>query len=219
LFNVPLERGLLVSGVSSTPALQYKNPTNAGDTINGVFIQEVPVSTSSVNSISVLNPGFGYQKAPTITILGDGSGAKAYAIMKQQSISSIVVTDSGTGYTSALVKITPADGDTTGQLASAVVNLQGNLGTLETYYESYDPALNGNIKTVLNTNIGTIDYAKGIVTLNSFNPIGIDTPIGNLTIAANPSTTIISSSYNRIITIDPYDANAITVNIVAKTNK
>jgi hypothetical protein len=41
--------------------------------------------------------------------------------------------------------------------------------------------------------------------------------LGQLTITANPTTTIISSTYNRIITIDPYDPNAIVVNVIAKT--
>jgi hypothetical protein len=38
-----------------------------------------------------------------------------------------------------------------------------------------------------------------------------------LTITANPLTSIISSSYNRIITVDPFDPTAITVNVIAKT--
>jgi hypothetical protein len=44
----------------------------------------------------------------------------------------------------------------------------------------------------------------------------VDNPLGQLAITVNPTTTIISSSYNRIITLDPFDSNAITVNVTAK---
>ena len=88
----------------------------------------------------------------------------------------------------------------------------GRYGTLRTYYNDTQ-----NVKTVLNNNIGTVDYVEGIVTLNSFGPIQVNNDLGQLTLTANPTTTIISSSYNRIITIDPYDSGAIVVNVTAKT--
>lgn len=46
--------------------------------------------------------------------------------------------------------------------------------------------------------------------------MGVDNELGQLTITTNPVTTIVSSTYNRIITVDPYDPNAIIVNITAK---
>ena len=61
-----------------------------------------------------------------------------------------------------------------------------------------------------------IDYVNGVVTLNQFNPLTVDNTFGELTLTVNPSSTIISSTYNRIITVDPYDPNAIIVNITAK---
>jgi hypothetical protein len=72
------------------------------------------------------------------------------------------------------------------------------------------------VKTILNPNLGTIDYTNGLITLNSFNPIQIDNPLGQLTITTTPKSSIISSSYNRIITIDPYDPGAITVNLTVQ---
>ena len=53
-------------------------------------------------------------------------------------------------------------------------------------------------------------------TINNFNPIQIDNPLGQLTITATPKSSIITSSYNRIITIDPYDPAAITVNLTVQ---
>ena len=73
-----------------------------------------------------------------------------------------------------------------------------------------------NVKTIFNDNIGTIDYQEGIIKLINFNPLSVNNDLGQFTISARPTTMIISSSYNRIITVDPYDPNAIIVNITAK---
>jgi hypothetical protein len=91
-------------------------------------------------------------------------------------------------------------GDTTGTLGAAIVLLEGRYGTLRSYYNNTQ-----NVKTILNSNIGTVDYNLGIVTLNSINPINVDNALGQLTVSATPKTTIISSTYNRIITVDDFD--------------
>lgn len=201
------------SGVNSSPSFQIRNPLNLAQTIDGVFIEEVPSSTGGVESISILNPGFSYQIAPTVTIKGDGTGATAIATLNTNgTIKSVKVTNSGSNYTSAIAVVTAAPSDTTGQSGSLIVNLEGRYGTLRTYYNNTE-----NVKTVLNSNVGTIDYQTGIVTLNSFNPLNVNNELGQFTITANPTTTIISSSFNRIITVDPFDANAIVVNVTAKT--
>ena len=143
--------------------------------------------------------------------LGDGSGANAHATIVNGSLRSITVDNAGAGYTSAIATITPASGDTTGKLASVKVNLQGRYGTLRLYYNN-----DKQVKVILNNNIGTIDYQEGIITLNSFNPTDINNDLGQLSISVNPSTTIVSSSYNRIITIDPYDPSSVVVNVTSK---
>jgi hypothetical protein len=91
------------------------------------------------------------------------------------------------------------------------VNLSGAIGKLQSYYFNQDKA-----KTILNPNLGTVDYTNGLITLNAFNPIQIDNPLGQLTVTAIPKSSIISSSYNRIITIDPFDSGAITVNLTVQ---
>jgi len=211
-YGVPLERNMFQSGVLSSPSIQYRNPLNAADTINGVYLEEVPTSTGGLESIIVINPGYNYQSNPTVTILGDGTGAKATAeINAKGSLKSITITEKGVNYTSAIVVITPASGDTTGQQGGAVAVLEGRYGNLRTYYNDAT-----NVKTVFNAKIGTIDYQEGVITLNSFNPLNVDNPLGQLTITAKPTTSIISSTYNRIITVDPYDPNSIIVNVTAK---
>ena len=208
-FNTPLQRGILLSGINSSPALQFRDPSNASNIIDGIYIEEIPVQSVGVDSLSIINPGFGYQYPPTVTISGDGTGATAEAILNGNGqIKSIVVTNAGTGYTSALAVITNAANDTTGQLGAAVVILQGQYGQLRSYYNN---AL--NVKTIFNNNVGTVDYVNGVVTLNSFGPLDVDNPLGQLTITANPTTTIISSAFNRIITVDPFDPLSVVVNI------
>jgi hypothetical protein len=53
--------------------------------------------------------------------------------------------------------------------------------------------------------------------LDNFNPYGVNDPLGQLTISVTPTTNIISSSYNRIITIDANDSNSVKVIVRAKT--
>jgi len=213
-FGVPLQRGVLLSGVNSSPALQFRDPTNLANIIDGIFIEEVPTVTHGIDHISLINPGFSYQTAPTVNILGDGTGAAAYAQMKTNGqINSIVLTNSGNNYTSAIATVTPAYGDTTGTNAVLVVNLQGQYGTLRSYY--YNTT---NVKTILNSNVGSVDYVNGIITLNSFKPTEVDNPLGQFAITATPTSSILKSTYNGILTIDPFDATAISVTMTAKTN-
>jgi len=210
-FNAPIQKGTFLSGISSSPALKY--PTSTG-LIDGVYIEELPAQTQGVDTISVLNPGFGYQFAPAVTIYGDGTGATAEAVINAAgSITAINVLTSGNNYTTAYATITPVTNDTTGQLGAAVVNLQGRYGTLGLYYND---TVYG--KTTLSTNIGTVDYTNGVITLTNFNPTQVDNDLGQLTLSVTPTTTIVSSTYNRIITVDPYDPNAITANVAAKTS-
>jgi hypothetical protein len=210
-FNVPIKKGTFLSGINSFPGIQYSDGTNI---VDGVYLQEIPQFTQGVESISVLNPGYGYQTPPTVTINGDGTGATAEAIINGAgSITAINVLTSGNNYTASYATITPATNDTTGQLGAATVNLQGRYGTLSLYRID---GVNG--KVVVNSNIGTVDYAAGVISLTGFNPYQVDNDLGQLTLSVNPTTTIVSSTYNRIITVDPYDSNAIIVNVTAKTS-
>jgi hypothetical protein len=213
-FNTSLEANKYNSGTSSLPTMQFIDPVNLANIIDGVLIEEVPTTTNSVETISVINPGFGYTSTPTVTINGDGTGATAHAVLSGSgAISKIIVDNGGNGYTAALVTITPATGDSTGQLGSAVANLSGRYGTLRTYYNNTN-----QVKTIFNSNIGSIDYQEGSVILKDFNPYDVNDELGIFTITVTPTSSIISSSYNKIITIDPYDPDAIIVNVIAKNS-
>jgi len=211
-YNTPLQRGVYGSGISSSPAIQVINPANTQLVLDGVYIEEVPTTTSSVDSISIITTGYNYTQTPTILIQGDGYGANAYATLVNGALSSITVANSGIGYTSAVATVVPAIGDTTGAGAALLVNLAGRYGSLRTYYNSPTAG-----KVVVNPNAGTIDYTNGILTLNGLNIVGIDNPLGELTVSTKPLTTLISSTYNRIITIDTLDPSAINVTVTPKT--
>ncbi len=212
-YGVPLKRGLFLSGINSSPSIKVRDPVTPSVIVDGLYFEEVPQATGGLESIALMNPGFGYQSAPKVTILGDGTGATAEAQLSiNGTIREIVVTNKGSGYTSAIVQITPASNDTTGQLGAAVAQLEGRYGILRTYYNN-----NQDVKKIFSTNAGTVDYNLGIVTLDSFSPFDVNNPLGQLTISANPTTTIISSTYNRIITVDPFDPNSIIVNIIPKS--
>ena len=194
--------------------MQFRDTTNLANIIDGVFIEEVPTTTNSIETISVINPGFGYTSTPTVTINGDGTGATAHAVMTGSgAISKIIVDNGGNGYTAAIVTITAADGDSTGQLGAAVPNLSGRYGTLRSYYNNYS-----QVKTIFDADIGSIDYQEGSIILKAFNPYNVNSDLGILSLTVTPTSSIISSSYNKIITIDPYDPNAIVVNVIAKNS-
>lgn len=211
-YGTELKKGMFLTGILSSPTVVYRNPLNLAQTIQGLYIEEVPSSTGGVESITVTNPGFGYEYPPLVTILGDGSGATAEAVVVNGVIKKINVLTKGTGYTSALLKITNRANDKTGTLGAGTVTLEGRYGTLRTYYNDTQ-----NVKTVFNGNIGNVDYNEGTLTLNAFAPITVDNSLGLLTVTATPASTIISSSYNRIITVDEYDPQSIIVNVTAKS--
>jgi CBS domain-containing protein len=173
-----------------------------------VYLEETPAATTFVESISILNPGFGYTSTPIVTILGDGTGATARATVVNGQVSSITVTSGGINYSQAIIQITSVDGN--GSLASGVAVLAGNKGTLRTYY------FDNNVKRILNANAGTVEYDTGIVTLTDFIVSAVNNPLGILSIEAVPTSTIISSGRDKIITLDTTDPNAINVDVIAK---
>ena len=207
-YGTSLKKDIFGKSISVTPTFQVIDVDNNSVVRDSVYLEETPSSTTFVESISISNPGFGYTSTPTVTILGDGTGATARATVVNGQVDSITMIDVGVNYTQAIVQITSTDGN--GSLASAVAVLAGNQGTLRTYY------FENNVKKILNANAGTVDYAQGIVTLTDFNPSAINNPLGVLSVQAVPTSTIVSSARDKIITLDNTDPNAININIVAK---
>jgi hypothetical protein len=206
-YGTALKKDIFGKSISAKPTFQVLDPsTNVlRDT---VYLEETPAATTFVESISILNPGFGYTSTPIVTILGDGTGATARATVVNGQVSSITVTNGGVNYSQAIIQITSVDGN--GSLASGIAVLAGNKGTLRTYY------FDNNVKRILNANAGTVEYDTGIVTLTDFSTVAVNNPLGILSIEAVPTSTIISSGRDKIITLDTTDPNAINVDIIAK---
>jgi hypothetical protein len=207
-FGIELERGIYSSGINSFPTFKYYTQTQL---LSDVYIEEIPFPKSGLDSILILNAGFNYTKTPIVNIIGDGEGAMAEAVVVNGKITKINLTNSGNNYTQALVTISNSNGDTTGTGGSAYAKLAGQYGQLRSYY--YDT---NNVKVILNGNAGTIDYYNGIITLSNFSPYDVNDALGQLTFIAKPKSTIISSTKNRIISVDEFDPDAILVNVTAK---
>jgi hypothetical protein len=205
-FGTSLKKDIFSKSISVTPSFQYIDIKNNNTVRSEVYLEETPSSTSVIDFISIINPGFGYTSTPTVSIIGDGTGATATAIVINGQVTNIVVTDAGSNYTQAIVQISGGGGSS----ASASAVLAGNNGVLRTYYY-----VNG-VKTILNPTAGTVDYDNGIVILTAFNPSDVNNTLGVLSIQATPTSSIISSSRDKIITLDTSDNNAINVNLSAK---
>lgn len=208
-FGVRLKRNYFSTGLSTSPSVSIRDINSNNLVREGIFFEEVPSIVGGVGSISILNQGFGYSKVPTVTITGDGTGAEGYAVLSGGRVNSIVITNPGYNYSQATVTITPADGDTSGALAYGVVVLEGAIGTLRSYYYA------NNTKVILNAQAGTIDYATGKVVLTDFAPLAINNDLGQFTISVTPESSIISSTFNRIVAIDEFDPEAITITVNA----
>jgi hypothetical protein len=208
IYGVSLRRGTYNSGLYSYPTMQYFDSSST--LINDVLLEEIPFNSSGIREIKILNPGFGYTKNPIVTIRGDGQGATARALVKNGFIYNIVVDNPGSGYTQAIVDITAASGDTTGITGSAYAVLQGQFGQIRSYY------FNNGVKTILNENVGTIDYLNGVIELKDFSPYDINDSFGQLAISIPPDSNIITSNRNRLLSIDEFDETSIVVNITAK---
>lgn len=205
-FNMQLYRGQIEDKLYTFP----KIVVNDLDGIpRDVFIEDTPNSLTGVDSISVTNTGSGYITPPTVTIVGDGSGATARARIVNGKVSGIDVISRGTDYTAATAVITSDSGSG----ATAKVNLQLRNGILRTFYYK----TNGE-KVIVNTNAGTIDYINGRVSLILLPAIGVaenDRYDENfLTINAVPFDYLITPLRNRILDIDDADSAAISIEMV-----
>jgi hypothetical protein len=205
-FGTALKKDIFSKSINISPTFQVIDTKN-NNIVRTAYLEETPSGTTFLDSITIINPGFGYTSNPIVRIVGDGTGATARATVVNGQVNNITITNPGIDYTQALVEITSADGN--GTMCSALAVLAGNRGTLRTYY------YNEGVKTILNVNAGTVNYQTGVVTLTDFNPSQIDNPLGILTVQAIPNSTIISSDKDKIITLDNTDQSAIEINITA----
>lgn len=83
----------------------------------------------SVQSVEVVNPGYGYTQAPKVTFFGDGVGAAATAVIGDGVIGIITITNGGSGY-SLSPTITFTGISTVSAAATAVVSSAGTITSI-----------------------------------------------------------------------------------------
>lgn len=199
-FNVALKKNSFLSDLFS-----YFDE-NTGNIISNVTLEEAPTISNVVQDIQIINQGSGYITPPTVSILGDGTGAIATAELTNGQISSISILNSGLNYTQAVVIISGGGGSG----GTAIPTLSGNSVKLRSIYY-----VNG-IKTILRENVGEINYSSGTVTLNKFNPYELLNPLGYMSISVEPSSTIFYSTKDKILSLDLLDNSSINITLTQK---
>jgi hypothetical protein len=197
-FAAPIKKGSLYS--------DYFDYVLNSNIVSNVKIEESPSLYNTIESLNIINGGAGYTSLPTITIYGDGTGATATAELTNGKITNITIITPGSGYTQAVVVVSGGGGSG----AVIVPTFSGNIVKLRSYY------YNNNIKTILQPDIGEINYSAGIVKIYNFNPYQINNLLGTMSITVIPESTIFYSTRDKIITLDIMDDSAINVTVQSK---
>lgn len=206
-FNTPLKKSLSGIKFSTFPEIEQYD---AAGVIRKVFFEETPDARSGIDEIHITDNGRNYLTAPTVTIIGDGSGATAVASVVSGRLDRITITNAGSDYSSAVVSISGGDG--TG--AAGVALLQAKQGVIRSFYYA-----SKREKVFINTNAGSIDYEAGIITLNSLDVYDVvanfyDENILTLNILAENEN--IYTLRNNILSIDDNDPKSIQLTVVAE---
>jgi hypothetical protein len=199
-FNVSLNRGTITNKLVSTQFTLF----DSTGTIRTALFEEIPQSFTGISEIQIANPGSSYLTIPTVTINGDGTGATAEAVIVNGKIQSINIINRGTDYTRATITITGGSG----YGAEAVAVVDGRTGTLRTIY--YDTLAQ---RQIINSNVGSIDYNNGIVTINNIRFITVDSDDGLIRLGIQADKGYIQSTRDTIITIDVDDPVAISTTL------
>lgn len=208
-FGEAIERSV-IGPESLTFAPSFSQYDDKGNYYSEVYIEESPDLTTNVDSVSIINGGTGYTN-PSITISGDGTGAQASVSLTNGVITGITITSPGSNYTQATAQIS----DSSGSGAVVSVVLKGNYGDLRSYY-----FVNG-VKNILlgathTTRVGYVDYSNGTLYLSNFAPTAINNTDGIYRITGYAASRIVSSTQDRIVTLDSQDPESINVTVTAR---
>ena len=207
-FGIPIKKGDFNSSVSSYPSLGI---VDTNFVTRQIFFEEVPSISSGIDRIDIVSGGVNYSTVPTVTIVGDGTGAAGIAKLYGGRIASIEMTSKGSNYTRASVTISGTTGS--GVIVDTV--LQSRVGNLRTYY------LNDHgEKVFVNNDAGTIDYDSGTIVLKSLLPVSVGTnsyyESNILTINTFVEKEIITSIRNNIINIDSNNPLSYQIEVVSE---
>jgi predicted amino acid dehydrogenase len=191
-FSVPLKRGTVTDKLFST---QFDVFDTLG-TRRSVIFEEIPQSFSGISSVEVTNPGLGYTQAPTVTIVGDGIGATAEAIIVNGRIERINVTNRGINYSQATISIIGGNGFG----AEASVIIDSKFGNLRTVFFDANAQ-----RQVVNANAAEINYETGKIRINNINILSVASNDGQIRLTIESEEGILQSVRNTILTIDAED--------------
>ena len=203
-FGERLKRGTTTEKLTSSEFGSF----DAGGTARTVSFEEVPNSSTGVSRINIISPGFGYTTAPTVTIVGDGTGATAVAKITSGEISEITLTNRGTDYTTATVTLSGGGG----QAAETEAVVDSKNGTIRSVF--FDT--NG-LRQIINESIGEIDYENGVIQIKDINISSINTQDGLIRFTIGSETGVVESTRKNIVSIDISDPLAITTTLEAAT--
>jgi len=205
-FNVRLHRG----GINDRMISSQFDVLDALGVRRTVSLEEIQGSYTGISSIAVTNPGTGYLTTPTVTITGDGIGATAEAVIVNGAIESIKITNRGINYSRAIVTITDTG---SGYGATAVATIDSRYGVIRTIY--YDSNAQ---KQIVNSEVGTIDYDTGVVTINAIKILSVSTTDNYLRLSFESDKGIITTARDTIITIDEEDPVSIVTKLEVSYN-
>ncbi len=199
-FNAPLHRGTLTNRLTSTE-FDIIDPFGI---LRTVSFEESAETYTGVESIQVVNPGLNYTSPPTVTIVGDGLGATAEAVIVNGRVERIDVINKGYNYTRATVLISGGGGS--GATAGAVVTAK--TGSVRTVYYDVDAQ-----KQIVKENAGTINYETGRIVLTDLNIKKVYSSDNFMRLTIEAERGIIETKRNTIIEMDINDSSAITVDL------
>jgi hypothetical protein len=123
-------------GYTSVPTVGISSAPNGGATssaiakmISGIVVcnDNTNPSAQSVQSVDIINPGYGYTVAPKVRFIGGGGkGATATALIGDGIVGIITITNSGSGYVNS-PSITFSGISSVSAAATAVVSAAGSI--------------------------------------------------------------------------------------------
>ena len=125
-------------GYSYAPRVAISSAPTGGITgiasaimIGGIVVcdSNVNPSNKSVQSVELINPGYGYTVAPKIKFIGDGSGANAVSVIGDGVVGIVTVTNTGGGYVTP-PQITFTGISTVSAAATAVLDFYGRITSI-----------------------------------------------------------------------------------------
>jgi hypothetical protein len=127
MFTIPTTDGLKFLTSSFIPVRRIKENPAVGSDV--ALINQWSVQTNAIDgaiyNMKITTAGTGYLAEPTLTIVGDGTGATATCTVSGGAINSITMTNIGTGYTHATVTVTVVNGGVNGVIRPVIGPIGG----------------------------------------------------------------------------------------------